>query len=150
MNTAAAMTRDVVVVTRETNLAVARRIMERRRIRHLPVVEHGRLVGILSDRDLLQYEGSPVEGSTVPVGTAMTLAPMTCFITTSVSRVAQMMLEHKIDSVPVVDPSGALVGLVTSSDLLQLLVESADVQALPFHYRLRMQEEDGMAADDAA
>jgi acetoin utilization protein AcuB len=150
MNTAAAMTRDVVVVTRETNLAVARRIMERRHIRHLPVVEQGRLVGILSDRDLLQYEGSTLEGSTVPVGTAMTPAPMTCFITTSVSRVAQMMLEHKIDSVPVIDPSGALVGLVTSSDLLHLLVESADVQALPFHYRLRMHEEDGMAADDAA
>jgi CBS domain-containing protein len=150
MNTAAAMTRDVVVVTRETNLAVAHRIMERRRIRHLPVVEQGRLVGILSDRDLLQYEGSTLEGSTVPVGTAMTPAPMTCFITTSVSRVAQMMLEHKIDSVPVVDPAGALVGLVTSSDLLHLLVESADVQALPFHYRLRMHEEDGMAADDAA
>jgi CBS-domain-containing membrane protein len=61
--------------------------------------------------------------------------------------VAQIMLEHKIDSLPVVDPSGTLVGLVTSSDLLQLLVESADVQALPFHYRLHLREEDGLAAE---
>jgi CBS domain-containing protein len=150
MMTAAAMTRDVVVVPPEINLAAARRIMQRRHIRHLPVVKQGKLVGILSDRDLLQYEGAVMDGSTTPVGAAMTPSPMTCPISTTVSRVAQMMLEHKIDSVPVVDTAGLLVGLVTSSDLLQLLVESADVQALPFHYRLRLHEEDGMAADTEA
>jgi CBS domain-containing protein len=141
------MTRDVVVVPPELDLAVARTLMERRRIRHLPVVEDGRLVGILSDRDLLQYEGSSLAAAEMAGAAAMTPAPITCFITTTVSRVAQMMLEHKIDSVPVVDPTGHLVGLVTSSDLLQLLVESGDVQALPFHYRLRLREEDGMAAE---
>jgi CBS domain-containing protein len=141
------MTRDVVVVPPEIELAAARRIMERRHIRHLPVVKHGRLVGILSDRDLIRYEGPLMDDLETPVSAAMTPAPITCLITTTVSRVAQMMLDHKIDSVPVVDPSGQLVGLVTSSDLLHLLVESAEVQALPFHYRLSLREEDGMAAD---
>jgi CBS domain-containing protein len=141
------MTRDVVVVPPEIDLSGARRIMERRHIRHLPVVKDGRLVGILSDRDLLRYDGLLMDEVETPVGAAMTHAPITCLITTTVSRVAQLMLDHKIDSVPVVDPSGLLVGLVTSSDLLQLLVESADVQALPFHYRLSLREEDGMAAE---
>jgi IMP dehydrogenase len=113
------------------------------------VVKDGRLVGILSDRDLLQYGGFGEDLET-PVGAAMTPAPLTCLITTTVSRVAQMMLDHKIDSVPVVDPSGLLVGLVTSSDLLQLLVESAEVQALPFHFHLSLREEDGMAAEGGA
>jgi acetoin utilization protein AcuB len=134
------MTRDVVVVPPELSLASAGRIMKERHIRHLPVVKEGRLVGILSDRDLLEYEGALMGGLGTKVGTAMTTAPITCLISTTVSRVAQMMLEHKIDSVPVVDPSGLLVGLVTSSDLLHLLVESADVQALPFHFRLSMRE----------
>jgi CBS domain-containing protein len=147
MRTAAAMTRDVVVVSPEIDLRAARKIMERRHIRHLPVVKAGRLVGILSDRDLLRYDGVLMDELETPVSAAMTHAPTTCLITTTVSRVAQMMLDHKIDSVPVVDPSGLLVGLVTSSDLLQLLVERADVEALPFHYRLSLREEDGMAAE---
>jgi len=141
------MTRDVVVVPPELLVGAARRIMKRSHIRHLPVVQQGRLMGILSDRDLLPYEGIDADGVETTVGEAMTRAPITCTITTSISRVAQIMLEHKIDSIPVVDPAGSLVGLVTSSDLLQLLVESADVQALPFHYRLHLREEDGMAAD---
>jgi CBS domain-containing protein len=141
------MTRDVVVVTPELNLAAAEAMMERWRIRHLPVVKNGRLVGILSDRDLLRYEGALAEGLDTPVGAAMTPAPITCLPSSTVSRVAQIMIEHKIDSIPVVDAAGHLLGLVTSSDLLQLLVDAAEVQTLPFHYRLRLREEDGMAAD---
>ena len=143
------MTRDVVVVPPELLVGAARKIMEQSRIRHLPVVKRGRLVGILSDRDLLRFEAGDPEGDATLVSEAMTPAPITCTITTTISRVAEIMLEHKIDSIPVVDPSGNLVGLVTSSDLLLLLVESAEVQALPFHYRLQLREEDGMAAEVA-
>jgi CBS domain-containing protein len=146
MRTAAAMTRDVMVVPPELLVGAARKIMEHARIRHLPAVKEGRLVGILSDRDLLRLEAGDLEGEAIPVSEAMTPAPITCSITTTISRVAQIMLEHKIDSIPVVDPSGHLVGLVTSSDLLQLLVESAQVQALPFHYRLHLREEAGTDA----
>jgi len=149
MKTAAAMTRDVVVVPPEMLARAARKIMERSRIRHLPVVKQGRLVGILSDRDLMRFETDDLDEIPTLVGEAMTAAPITCSTSTTVSRAAQIMIEHKIDSLPVVDPSGNLVGLVTSSDLLHLLVESADVQALPFHYRLHMSEEDGLAADVA-
>ena len=52
MKTSTVMTRDVVVVSPTVTAGIAARMMERRRIRHLPVVEGGRLVGILSDRDL--------------------------------------------------------------------------------------------------
>jgi len=149
MRTAAAMTRDVVVVPPELDLGAAQEIMQHRHIRHLPVVKRGRLVGILSDRDLLRYEEVLLDGVGASVGAAMTPAPITCAITTTVSQVARLMLEHKIDSIPVTDSAGALVGLVTSSDLLHLLVESAEIQALPFHFRLTLQEEDGLAAEAA-
>jgi CBS domain-containing protein len=141
------MTRDVIVVTPDLTLGAAEAMMERWRIRHLPVIKNGKLVGILSDRDLLRYEGALAEGQATPVGAAMTPAPITCLTSTTVSRVAQIMIEHKIDSVPVVDTAGNLMGLVTTSDLLHLLVDSAEADALPFHYRLRLREEDGMAAD---
>ncbi len=55
MNMSTVMTRDVVVVSPTVTAGVAARMMQRLRIRHLPVVEDGRLVGILSDRDLLKH-----------------------------------------------------------------------------------------------
>jgi acetoin utilization protein AcuB len=147
MKVFAAMTRDVIVISPEVTLGAAKRMMERWRIRHLPVVSDGRLVGILSDRDVLRYEGAIEDGPEVRAGEAMTVAPVTCESTAPVSRVAQMMLDHKIDSVPVVDAQGRVSGLVTSSDLLLLLVDRSGVELLPFDYRVRFGEEDGMLAE---
>ena len=68
----------------------------------------------------------------------MTAAPVTCLSNASVSQVAKLMLEHKIDSIPIVSYSGTLTGLVTAStDLLALLVEQHEAQLLPFDFRLR-------------
>ena len=67
----------------------------------------------------------------------MTPAPVTCLPNTAVRQVAQLMLQHKIDSIPIVSYSGALSGLVTSTDLLGLLVDLDEAQLLPFDFRLR-------------
>src|SRR6476659_5098473 len=110
------MTRDVVVVSPNLSVGVASRLMQRRHVRNLTVVEARKLVGILSDRDLVKHAADAT------CGQAMTAAPVTCSQDASVGRVASLMLEHKIDSIPVVSVSGALIGLVTSTDLLGLLV----------------------------
>jgi CBS domain-containing protein len=132
MNTTAIMTRDVVVVSPTVSVGAARHMMNRLTIRHLPVVEARRLVGILSDRDLLRH------GDGVACAEAMTAAPVTCSAESSVGRVARLMLEHKIDSIPIVSLSGTLTGLVTSTDLIGLLVDREQAQILPFQFRLRM------------
>jgi acetoin utilization protein AcuB len=142
MNTSTVMTRDVVVVSPTVTAGVAARMMQRLRIRHLPVVEDGRLVGILSDRDLSKRTPE------TRCGEAMTRAPVTCLSNASVSHVAQLMLEHKIDSIPVVSYSGALTGLVTSTDLLALLVDQDEAHLLPFDFRLRTAASDGDALFD--
>jgi acetoin utilization protein AcuB len=139
MRTSVAMTREIVVVAPEVSLKAATRMMKRLHVRHLPVVSAGRLLGILSDRDLLERREADVS---ITCGEAMTPAPITCSPDTSVSRVAALMLEHKIDSVPVVE-GGQLVGLVTSSDLLELLVERDQAQVLPIDFRLRLTQSDG-------
>ena len=140
MHASKPMTRDVLVVPPELGLDVAHRIMRRKHIRHLPVVRSGQLLGILSDRDVLlrarQTDDGMLVVPTVPVATAMTPEPITCEPTTEIATLVHTMTERKIDAVPVVSAAGALVGLVTSTDLLLLLLDRDEAQALPFSFRV--------------
>jgi acetoin utilization protein AcuB len=106
--------------------------MEEMNIRHLPVMIDARLVGIVSDRDLLRR---PDGGEPSACGEVMTPSPLTCSPDSSIASVAAMMIEHKIDSIPVV-LGERLIGLVTSTDLLELLVERDRAQVLPFDFQL--------------
>lgn len=136
------MTRDVIVVPPELTLASAWHVMTRERIRHLPVVRAGALIGMLSDRDVLARGETRADGTlrVAPhalVGEAMTPTPVeTCEPSADVATLARVMIEKKIDAIPVVRGL-RLVGLVTSSDLLSLLAERAPRQEpLPFDFRL--------------
>jgi acetoin utilization protein AcuB len=134
------MTRDVVVVGPQFPLQAAFSLMQERRIRHLPVVHRGHLLGILSDRDVLLRSTVDADGTIAtprdPVALAMTPAPLTCTPDTQVPQLAKMMVEKKIDAVPVMGKGGSLVGLVTSSDLLLLLFDKTAIRALPFDFRV--------------
>lgn len=140
MQAATPMTRDVIVAAPELSLDAAWRIMQRRRIRHLPVVSQGVLVGILSDRDILLLSSAGPKGEVqVPpmkVGEAMTPAPVVCDPEFPVGELARIMTERKIDALPVVSSTGALVGLVTSTDLMLLLIDWDEAKPLPFVYRV--------------
>ena len=109
---------------------------------YLPVVSEGKLVGIFLDCDVLIYvtrTNEEVRVPTMAVEDAMTESPITLSPSATVSRAAELMLEYKIDALPVV-ASDMLVGLVTSSDLLVLLIgnnERVDSVKLPFTFKLR-------------
>ena len=141
MRASLTMTRDVVVVPPEFSLASAWRVMSREHIRHLPVVRAGALVGILSDRDVLPRATLAKDGTLhipaeVVVGEAMTPTPMqTCEPSTSVGDLVRMMTEKKIDAIPVVRGL-RLIGLVTTTDLLLLLLDREEARPLPFEFRL--------------
>ncbi|MEW5852738.1 MAG: CBS domain-containing protein [Myxococcota bacterium] len=141
MKARSAMTRDVVCIAPANDLDAAWELMTRLRMRHLVVLDGNRLVGVLSDRDVLirarQEEGTIMVPS-IPVAHAMTPRPITCLPSASISHVAGLMLDNRIDCVPVVDSLGALVGLITSTDLLELLRDRDDVERknVPFDFRL--------------
>ncbi len=125
------MTRSVVTVTPETSISEAKRIMERRRIRHLPVVEKDRLVGIVTDRDIRLNLPSPATSLSVweinyllarlTVGEVMTKRPITVEAGKPVTDAAKLIIEHRIGALPVVDGE-TLVGIVTETDLLRAWV----------------------------
>lgn len=108
----------------ELPLTVAWRLMQDRRIRHLPVVAGERLVGIVSDRDVLLRATRGEQGPVVPdvtVGEVMTMAPLAVAEDVPIAELAHTMLEARIDALPVLGSNNRLLGLVTSSDLLRVL-----------------------------
>jgi acetoin utilization protein AcuB len=151
MRASSTMTRDVVCVPPELPLARAWAVMGEMRIRHLPVVQHGKLVGLVSDRDVLLRAVLEDDGKIVVdqgvVGEAMSLHPWTCHAATSVSAIAQLMIDHKIDAVPVVAESDRtkVTGLVTSTDLLWLLIGDNN-RVLPLEFTVKTASSDGVVA----
>jgi CBS domain-containing protein len=104
-------------------------VMSLGRIRHLPVLEGGRLVGIVSHRDLLASSLSraidfdPKDRRTflrsVDVGEAMTREVVTVRPDTPVEEAARLLLRHRVGCLPVVNDEGAPIGLVSETDLLR-------------------------------
>lgn len=125
MQAGAVMTQDVSWVSSEMSLQTAHTLMQKLNVRHLPVVEQGRLRGILSDRDVLVRSQLRSDGTLqvpdVPIGEVMTPNPVTCRAEDSVATVAGLMLEHGIDSIPVTGLGEELKGLITTSDMVALL-----------------------------
>jgi CBS domain-containing protein len=140
MKAADAMTRKVICIHPEDSLEDAHALMTEWTIRHLPVVDEGVVVGILSDRDVLRVMQVDGEVERVPAllaGDVMHRRPHHCVPTSSISYIAGLMVDHKIDALPVLDAEGRLVGLVTSSDLLELLREKeGDHKVLPFRFEV--------------
>ena len=126
------MTTDVVTLTEDETLAHAQRCMARGRIRHLPVVRDGRLVGLVTHRDLLAASFSifaEVEASeqrrvftTVRVVEAMHRDVVTVSPGLAVSKAARILLENKYGCLPVVNEQNDLLGIVTEADFLRLTV----------------------------
>ena len=85
----------------------------------LPVVRDGKLVGIVSERDLREHRGHLEQ---VKINQIMTEDPVTVTPATTVEEAAQIMLERQIGGLPVV-AEGHLVGMVTASDILRAFLD---------------------------
>ena len=115
------MATDLVTVQPQETARHAYRLMRDRRFRHLPVVEDGQLVGILSDRDLRPVLLSPTLAR-ARVRELMSEDLTTVGPDAPVEEAASLLVVKKIGCLPVV-ADGRLIGIVTETDLLAVLVE---------------------------
>jgi acetoin utilization protein AcuB len=113
------MTSDPVTIGPLESLSKAKLIMEAGRFRRLPVMEDGRLVGILTERDLKQHTGAL---ASTRVNAAMRTHLVTLTPYNTVEDAARLMLKHKIGGLPIV-AGGKLVGIVTTTDLLRAFLQ---------------------------
>ena len=118
------MNRPVVSVGRDTEFHVAFDIMRHRKIHHLPVVEAGRVVGIVAERDLL-LAAANFGPALVPVEEIMR-APVACISPgASLRSAARMLVVKHIGSLPVVNARKELVGIITETDVFKVMAGMA-------------------------
>ncbi len=120
MYVASVMTRPVVTIGSTRSTGEARELMRARRFRHLPIVDGGRLVGIVSDRD--------VGSASRPLSEVMHAQVISVTPDTPVESAAALMLENQIGSLAVLGENRELVGIVTESDLFRLLTTMLGAQ----------------------
>ena len=132
------MTKDVFTITSDRSMMKCSKVMKDKGVSRLPVVdEEGRVVGIVSDRDI--KDASPSKATTldmhelyyllseIKIKDIMTKKVMTIKETETVEKAAVIMLENNFGGLPVVDEDNKLVGIITDTDIFKVLVEISGV-----------------------
>ncbi len=132
------MTARPVTLKATDSLARAIDLMKEKKIRRVPIVsDAGKLVGIVSDRDLKDV--SPSRATTLDIwelhyvldklklGDIMTKKPWTVTPEMPIEKAALLMLEKRVEGLPVLDAKGVLVGILTEGDIFRALVELSGV-----------------------
>lgn len=147
------MTRSVITVAKEDYMLDAILLLKQHNIHRLPVMEKGRLVGIVSDKDLIKTSLSGVPSlemidvlyhiSKIRVEAIMTKNPITIPADYTVDEAAEILLEHKISGAPVTNNKGAMVGIITRTDLLRVKTELAGLEKRGISFAFQLKDQPG-------
>lgn len=118
------MNAQLVTVGANAPISQARQLMEKNRIRHLPVVEGRGLIGIVTDRDVRVAEARGRGEAELLVADVMTQNVLTVGPDTMVDQAAMLMVDSKIGCLPVLNAEDEVVGIITDSDILNVFVEA--------------------------
>ncbi len=126
------MTTKLITLTQDQSLYEANKLFHRYNIRHLPIVEEEKLVGILSQNDLLRISFAdldkndenivPIIYEMYSIPQLMTKVPVFIEVDSTVKEAAQILSRQSFHSLPVLD-KGKLVGMVTTTDIINYLLD---------------------------
>lgn len=147
------MAKDVMTVDENTSLMRATRIMKENRIRRLPVVSHGKLIGIITDRDVKDASPSKTTSldihelyyllSEMKVKDVMTNTPFTLSGKETLEKAALIMLNSRISGLPVIDDGGHLIGLLSETDVLRGFIHMTGIKDNAVQYVFDLPDEPG-------
>jgi acetoin utilization protein AcuB len=147
------MSKDLITIDEDTSIMKASKIMKQNDIQHLPVMKKGRLVGMVSDRDL--KEATPSRATTldihemyylldkITVKSLMSKDLFTIAPGETVEKAAAVMLKHQISALPVVDADGALAGILTKGDVFRAFVSISGIYQGPLALGVELPDEPG-------
>src|SRR5680860_977749 len=125
------MSKNLITVSPKQSLYEAEKLFNRHNIRHIPVVENERLIGMISHTDLLRISYADLDESdelVVPmiyemfsIPDIMTRVPVFVEVDSTIKETAEILSQQSFHSLPVLD-KGILVGIVTTTDLINYLL----------------------------
>jgi acetoin utilization protein AcuB len=147
------MSKNVVTIGVGDSMQDATALLKEHRIRMLPVVKKGVLVGIVTDRDLKRASASDATTleihellyllMKIKIKDIMTKDPIAVLQNWTIEETAAMLLENKISGVPVIDGRKSVVGVITQTDLFRVLISLTGINAGGIQFAFRLKDKPG-------
>ena len=150
------MNKSPITIKRDDSFQTALNLLRQGGVRHLPVLEGKKLVGILTDRDLRQASPSPATSlsiyeikyllNKIVVEDIMVKDVITVPPTATIELAAKMINEQRIGALPVVNEKGELLGIITETDILETFVEATGLGEPSARIEVEMDDKPGALA----
>ena len=150
------MHKDLVTVTKDEKMTVAKKVMKEKNIRHLPVVDGKKLIGLVTNMDIRKAEASPATSLEIrelhylldklSVGEIMTRNVITISPDISIEEATTLLHDNKIGCLPVVE-DGNLVGIITENDVMEILIEVMGMKEKGSRVEVIVDDKPGALAD---
>ena len=147
------MSKDVITVDVNDSMQDASKLLKENNIRGLPVMKKGKLVGIVTDRDLKKASASDANTleihellyliSKIKIKDVMTKDPITIPHDYTVEEAAEVLLDNKLSGAPVVDDKGQLMGVITQADIFRVLVSLTGVKKGGMQFAFLLEDRPG-------
>jgi len=147
------MSKTVITVDVNDSMQEAMRLLKEHGISMLPVTKRGKLVGIVTDRDIKRASASDATTleihellylvSKIAVKDIMTKDPITLPFDFTVEEAAEVLMKNKISGAPVVDKEGRLVGTITKGDIFRVLIALTGVGKRGIQFAFQVEDRSG-------
>ena len=144
------MNKQVITIDANDSMNDAIRLLKKHDIKMLPVMKQGKLVGIVTDRDLKRSSASDATSleihellyliSKIKVKDVMTKNPITVPLDYTIEETAEVLLKHKISGVPVIDHDGNIVGTITQNDIFRTIISLTGVERKGIQFGLEVED----------
>jgi len=125
------MTKNPIVLKPNEDVKIAFNLLLENGIRQAPVLDKGKLVGIVTDRDLRMAMVQNLKMNDLTVGLIMTNDPVTITEGSNVTAASKLISKGKFNAIPVIRESGELTGIISTTDILKCFLELIDDDYFP-------------------
>ncbi|MBW1728033.1 MAG: CBS domain-containing protein [Deltaproteobacteria bacterium] len=151
------MSKQVITIDANDSMNNAIHLLKKHNIKMLPVMKQGKLVGIVTDRDLKRSSASDATSleihellyliSKIKVKDVMTKDPITVPLDYTIEETAEVLLKRKISGAPVIDNYGDIVGTITQNDIFRTIISLTGVERKGIQFGLEVEDRPGSIKD---